>query len=467
VRLRPLAFFLALLSLVSCYSPSNAQKKKKNSSNYKGFGKKASGDEPNPTAFVSTAAAGGDPAAAAAADVSAAAEWERQNLEPFALKLTGSDGTRGIRARKDRAAGDILLEIPLGETITADRIRSRLASCSPTDGDNDGDDEEEALALGLLRLRDETADSYASSVLPREHFSVWTLPEDLWEEVAAILPRCYAETFGATRRRIHEFATRIADTRGVARNDALWAFSMVRSRSFAAPELAGDDAGAADKPPLALLPGLDLLNHAFGATTQLQLVVGDDNDESSSRWVVTSPDPIGEGEELFWSYGDDKDNWKLLLIYGFALPDNPNAVVFWSWQDLLEAAHAVRPDTFSDPVVRQLLRHPQLQVYTVSSEDRATFSYDARTATPRESLANGLAMLANLASQLGKPEREDGVLALQVLEALRKRRLEELGDGRDRLRERNRTGGEEWDPWFDALGVALDSERRQLEEAHA
>jgi hypothetical protein len=148
-------------------------------------------------------------------------------------------------------------------------------------------------------------------------------------------------------------------------------------------------------------------------------------------------------------------------------------LVFWSWRDLLDAARQVRPDTFTDPVCQQLLRHPQLEAYTVASEQRATFSYDVQTNTPRESLTNGLTMLNSLAAQLGKPETESDALGNQVLGELKRRRLEELRDGQSRLKdqqaERNKRIDDEqenyseWKPFFESLRVALESEQRELQ----
>ena len=458
-----LLFLSFLIALASCYSPSHAQ------SNNKGFGKKPLAEKQKKDAVNAAA--------------SSLADSERQYLKPYALELTGEIdddsnefvGDRGIRSLKDRSPGDVLLEIPLKDTITVNQIRSRLASCA-RDG-NEEYNEEESLAIGLLRLRDEAADPYVSNVLPKKHFNVWTLPADLWEITSAVLPRCYAETFAATRQRVNKFAIQIAEATSTnsgdafTLDDALWAFSMVRSRSLAVPELEDDNANAGHM--LALIPGLDLMNHAFGSGTKLQLVVDDSNEGSlMSKWVVTSSDSITAGDEVFLSYGDDKDNWKLLLTYGFCVPENPNAVVFWTWQDLLDAAHEVRPDTFTEPVCRQLLRHPQLEAYTVTSEQRATFSYDASTDTPRESLQNGLTMLNSLAAQLGKPESENDALATQVLGELRRKRLEDLLIGQNRLKDQQSKlekrsdkpeNYSEWQPFFQSLRIALESEQRQLE----
>jgi len=486
-QLTLLIILLCLVALVSCFAASNAQKNSGSGHNNKGFGKKASNDDPT----------NGAPSTAPTAN---AAGLEQRFLEPYSLKLTtdnededdGGGGVaaaaaadddnnlahRSVRTLTDRSAGDILLEIPLEDTLTVDRIRSRLSSSCVRDGDGDepnNEDEEEALALGLLRLRNQASDPYVSNVLPKKHSNVWTLPQDLWKKVSTVLPRCYAETFDATRQRVHKFAMQVeqtstATTDTLTLDDALWAFSMVRSRSLAVPELdTSDKKSPEDRMPLALIPGLDLLNHAFGSRTQLQLDIDNNHnngEESKSKWVVTSLDTLKAGDEVTLSYGDDKDNWKLLLTYGFAIANNPNAVVFWSWRDLLDAAHVVRPDTFTDPVCQQLMRHPQLEAYTMVSEQRATFSYDVQANAPRESLTNGLIMLNSLATQLGKAETESDALGNEVLAELRRRRLEELRDGQSRLNEYQQEHEEivsEWKPFLWSLRVALKSEEQQLQ----
>ena len=509
IDVRLLKIFLVLLSLVvvECYTPSHNNHQNNNN---KGFGKNANSNDNDKKKK--------NGASTTTSSTATTTKSGSRYLEPFALELTtgdndndsdgGGGGERSVCTLTDRSAGDILLEIPLEDTITVERIHSRLSTCEK---DNDDDeDEEEALAYGLLRLRYESLDPYVVDVLPKKHFNVWTLPGDLWRETSTVLPRCYSETFDATRQRVNKFATRIATKTKTTNNkndndndndndnekftveDALWAFSMVRSRSLAVPELNDEKdndnvdgtSTSTNRMPLALIPGLDLFNHAFGSGTQLQLVVDDENDnnqnsKSKSKWVISSSDSIKAGEEVFLSYGDDKDNWKLLLTYGFTVPNNPNAFVFWSWRDLLDAAQKVRPNTFTDYACRQLLRHPQLEAYTVASENRATFSYDAQTNTPRESLSNGLTMLNSLAAQLGKPEQNESdndsdsaSLANQVLGELRRRRLDELRDGQNRLKdhqaERKRkrleeVDSDEWKPFFESLRVALESEQRQLE----
>jgi hypothetical protein len=382
-------------------------------------------------------------------------------LRPFSLELHDFSKTgRGVRTLVDRSAGDILLEVPVEDTISLSKLKDRLTT--PSDHTLT---EEQLLALGLLLLRKEDHHPYVSDMLPKKHYSLWTMPSDLWDDTAPFLPKCYRESFQATRQMVLDFCHSAKDVYPSDEDeDALWAFSMVRSRFMAVPELQQDD--DADNPmPLGLIPGLDLFNHAFDAGMILQLV--------DNQWMVTSSHSYKAGDQIFLSYGDDKDNWKLLLTYGFSLAknknnnNNPNVLAFWTWEDLLTAAGQVRPAMFSERVRQSLLRHPQLGIYVASTEDRATFSYDLKTQTPRESLQTGLTLLSSLATQLGFPQDEDddnnNTLAKDVLAQVIKNRLEELKASQTR---RSQSSSDdtpaEWKPFLDTLWRTLDEEEAYL-----
>ncbi|KAL3921515.1 MAG: hypothetical protein SGILL_002706 [Bacillariaceae sp.] len=380
----------------------------------------------------------------------------------------------------DRPAGELLLKIPLEDTIASVDISS-LAS-QPNEDDTFSslvqlaNGQEERLALEILRRREEN--EYLTTILPSTHYAVWTMPDDLWEKMATdCLPRCYRETFQATRDRVQDFCRRMMQAKGhvYSKDDFLWAFSMVRSRSVAVPELEPVSSSSSSnnqdfsQVPLALIPGLDLLNHHFevGAATQLVLVEeGDNGNKQASKksWMVSSNEPIKAGEQVYLSYGSDKDNWKLLLTYGFAVPNNPNAVVFWSWQDLLDAANKVRPTVFQERVCQQLLRHPQLEAYTTLSEDRASFSYNANQKQPRESLLNGLLMLENLVTQLGQPA--DDKIGQDVLHELIQQRLQDLQGCQENIQKQTQSMEDsrykEWIPFWGAMKTAMKQEEKDL-----
>jgi hypothetical protein len=335
---------------------------------------------------------------------------ETTYLKPTRLGVDDfhSTGTgRGVQTLVDRVPGDALLKVPVNETITASNDHSKSSERSWEQFS-----EEQKLSLHLLHLKKKNH-PYVCTVFPSEHFSIWTLPQNVFDtRPMSLLPRCYRESFQASRDMTLTFAKAIEEEFEV--DDVMWALSMVRSRSIAVPELAENDG---QDMPLALIPGLDLLNHQFDSGSLLLLV--------DDHWTLTSSKSYKAGDQIFLSYGDDKDNLKLLLTYGFAVKNNPNSVAFWTWEDLLDAAGAVRPAMFSEQIRRSLMRHPQLKVYISLTEERATFSLDTKTKLPRESLQNGLLMLSSLATQLGFPE--DEALQQDVLDSLLKSRVEELG----------------------------------------
>lgn len=424
-----------------------------------------------------------------------------QYLSPFSLKLMADDVLkefgRGVQSLVDRPVlpneAVIFLEIPVEDTIlsssstaaaTTNAWLERIQKSLVVSG------QEERLVLQILDRRMRGEDPYVTHVFPQWHAAIWSLPSEIWDELILnmCLPRCYLETFQATRDRVRGFCKRLVEAQQVgggeeeanhsfSLEDCLWAFSMVRSRSVAVPELqpALDSSSATStnnsreetsEVPLVIIPGLDLLNHQFESGTQLQLIEERNENTMTRSWVLSSTKTIRSGDQVFLSYGDDKDNWKLLLTYGFAVPENPNSLVFWTWQDLLEAANRVRPRIFPDRVVTQLMRHPQLEAYIALSEDRATFSFDAKRKEPRESLSNGLAMLSNLVVQLGQPA--DDNLPADVLDDLIRSRVHELrecqvsltGVSKNILEEAKSWA--EWKPLLDSLRRAIEQEVADL-----
>lgn len=343
----------------------------------------------------------------------------------------------------DRSPGDILLQVPVEDTITAiNSITSQNEDISLS--------QEQQLAMTLLHLRDQENHPYVSTQLPKDHYAIWNLPESIWDELQ--LPRCYRESFLATRQIVQEFASSSVDGRLLKGRS--WAFSMVRSRCTAVPELKASPSATNLKQesstvPIALLPALDLFNHQFDAGTLLQL--------NGTTWTLTSSKSYSSGDQIYLSYGDEKDNWKLLMTYGFALADNPNALIFWTWQDLLEAAGKVRPSVFPPRVQQSLLKHPQLhETYTVLSEQRATFSYDGKAKEPRESLVNGLQMMENLAVQLGQPH--DASLGKDILKQLLENRSNELKASIEAVQLTEGQAKNEWQSFLSSLILVLEEE---------
>jgi len=322
-------------------------------------------------------------------------------LQNFSLDICQSTTAgRGLCTTIDRPAGDVLLKIPVSETIRVSANPDESAKWTP----------EESLALQILQLKDKDnqndSPSYVSGVFPNSHHGVWTIEKDIFQSLQ--LPKTYMESLQATRQAANDFVDRASAATSHSEDELRWAWSMVRSRSMAVPEL---------NAPIAILPWLDLCNHDFDAGTALELI--------QDHWVLTSKHSYKAGDAIHLSYGDDKDDWKLILTYGFASGENnPNHMAFFTWRELLHAAGSVRPAIFSERVQTSLMKHPQLGVYVEATEARATFSFDLKTGTPRESLQTGLALLTSLATQLGFPS--DDRLPQEALQQLLRDRMEEI-----------------------------------------
>jgi len=381
-----------------------------------------------------------------------------------------SKAERGLQVMVDRSPGEPLLRIPLNETITVQN--SFLPHLAGQHTSSPDWTEEQKLTMIILDLKSKKH-PYISTVFPQDQqYSIWTLPKEAWEtEPFTRLPRCYRQTFQITRDHVHQFIeTMIKNNNNndeqtkydQDRNDDYysvddwqWAFSMVRSRSIAVPEMDSSSEEEDDHkriPPLALIPGIDLCNHQFGAGTYLQLI-------NNEYWSLLSSQPYSAGDQIFLSYGDEKDNLKLFLTYGFVVEDNPNALAFWTWQDLLDVAHSIRPGTFTERICHSLMNHPQLQIYVIPSENKATFSYDLKEKNPRESLQNGLAMLSNLATQLGFPG--DTTLPQEALDGLIQKRIDDLRSCLDDFR-RPECLSEDWDPFMTSMRLILQDELKVL-----
>ena len=109
---------------------------------------------------------------------------------------------------------------------------------------------------------------------------------------------------------------------GVPLDAFAWALSSVLSRAASGVGM-----------PYTLMPGVDLLNHggasancALGATRR-EGFGGSDGDGDGDAFEdieVRCTRDVAPGEQLTISYGDGADNDRLLRLYGFAVPGNPN-----------------------------------------------------------------------------------------------------------------------------------------------
>lgn len=376
--------------------------------------------------------------------------WAEEILTPHKLDVHSFEGSgRGLRTLRDRSPGEVLLSVNDAQVVTADRIleaepvlkaiAQHAAHSGPTRLN-----EEHVLCLFLLsnQLEDSTG-PWAQYVgaLPE----VQPGPLSMHDE-AALLPRCYELVVDAALRHARAqchvciLAVRAACEGAdlgpkllsdltelyeqLSEQTYLWAFATVRARSI---EVSGSLSGVASPllaaPPRhgsvrALFPGLDMLNHRPTAKTTLYK-------RASGAWELVSRDAYRRGEQVYATYGP-RDNLKLLMTYGFALRDNPVREVYFDTEDLVVAFREARPAVFN-PVVASLVL---AQLNAVSSAggdegDMPLFGFDASALRPKESLAGGLRLMAELTKTLSDDGEEGDDLMEVALCAMLRTRLEE------------------------------------------
>ena len=92
------------------------------------------------------------------------------------------------------------------------------------------------------------------------------------------------------------------NTKLISARKLLWSISVVLSRASSSFE------GGA---PFTLLPYFDLMNHSLQPSSDYYF------DHKTQMFVVKSCRDIAEGEEITIDYGEEKDMYKMLRIYGF------------------------------------------------------------------------------------------------------------------------------------------------------
>lgn len=218
-------------------------------------------------------------------------------------------GVRGLYAGADIAAGDVLLEVPRRCQLTPEDA----LGCVPVEAVRalaGGMADHVLLALLLLRTADDPAWRPFHDGLPASlpgHPLFWSDADLAWLDGTSL--RRLVED----RRSLLEEELRGLRALGVAVvGDWQRARTLVSSRVFS-----GEGAG------VALVPFADLMNHAFVS----QVTWGFE----AERFVLRARVPIRAGDEVCDDYGQ-KSNGRLLLHYGFTMPDNPEAeCVVYPW----------------------------------------------------------------------------------------------------------------------------------------
>jgi hypothetical protein len=228
-------------------------------------------DEPTGTALPVRPIARPQPAERAAAIVRLE-DWARERgarFDALALRVDGN-GHATAHAARDLAGGEPLVAIPRA-LILRGASRDALATWLP-----------------LEVARPDSPWKPFLDVLPVQ------LPELPMFRDGAEVRASYALLDDETRAR-------------VTLADYAWGRAIVRSRGFNAPNTI--------EPRVALIPIVDLMDHAPGETTWRY-------DGARAEYLVTALRPFARGEQVHFDYGD-YGNAHLLEEYGFVLADNP------------------------------------------------------------------------------------------------------------------------------------------------
>lgn len=223
---------------------------------------------------------------------------------------------RGLVARRDVSAGELLARIPLAIVLQPDG--SDLATVALQ-----GEEEltplgasDCALALAVAGLQAQREESKWWTYLRHVGFPCRGFPLLFSEEDAEALK---SPSLADSLRRVREAGRRLAEGQALGESGVLCALQLVRTRRFC---IAGRSM---------LVPVLDLLNHSSQPQAQVEPPADDfvifgaacaprpgDEDAFSLRAAAAVP----SGGELTWEYCQDPNDL-LLSTHGFIVPDSP------------------------------------------------------------------------------------------------------------------------------------------------
>ncbi|CAG8548881.1 27740_t:CDS:10 [Dentiscutata erythropus] len=209
-----------------------------------------------------------------------------------------NDTGRGMMATKDIVVGEILISVPLRLLITP-----------------------KSLSNTMQKRRKNTKSSvyHYIQMLPK-NFD--TMPICFELELLEFLPNNVKEDVKSQKLKFEE------DFRSVCRflkkqlnfninityNEFLWSWLCVNTRCIYFEPFKSINCDVREN--IAIAPMLDFLNHNFNAKTK-----GEFN-KVTQCYEITTFTPWKKGQQVFINYGPH-DNFKLLLDYGFTIPNNP------------------------------------------------------------------------------------------------------------------------------------------------
>lgn len=227
-----------------------------------------------------------------------------------------ADGIRALVTSQDLAQGDTILKLPLSWVLTRQTLPASMQRlvqrcfkakkpCEDTS----------LLALALLASMREGWRSrfrhYIKSLPPLIRHVLKFSPAQVSMGEARIALQQLKQQIRATEQLVKGYPDALSPP--PTNEDIVWATSIVATRSF---HIALEDSLEYSKFNSQLIPVMDLANH-HPDPSMTSFVGGQVND----ALIWTAVRPLKRGEEIYSWYGP-KSNMELLLMHGFAHPEN-------------------------------------------------------------------------------------------------------------------------------------------------
>ncbi|XP_033741298.1 SET domain-containing protein 4-like [Pecten maximus] len=270
----------------------------------------------------------------------ALSQWMKRNKfvqkRPYLSAAIFNSTGRGLMTRHSISAGSTLVSIPHHLLITPHTVLTSVGQHF-TKWDKQLSSQQ-AMSIFLLAERQKQESSFwfpYINVLPKKY----TTPAFFSETELNLLPQTVLSKALTEISKVHtafklatDFITccwpELAPV--LTYSDFIWSWYSVNTRSvYYKHDLC--DQFLADHNYIALAPFLDLLNHSYDANITASFNV------KSNCYEIQTEDTYRKYDEVFISYGNH-DNTHLLVEYGFVLPNNPNDVVEFSFDSLLDIA---------------------------------------------------------------------------------------------------------------------------------
>ncbi|XP_076255058.1 SET domain-containing protein 4 [Rhynchophorus ferrugineus] len=283
-------------------------------------------------------------------------KWLYRNgfSDPLKLKLRIFPFTgRGVTSASPIKQGDALIHVPMSVLITCNTLAESGVFKHVCGKGRLNIHTLLAFFLALEKHKhDKSSWFYYIRTLPDPEPTLpWTVADDVFKLCIHRIPRelreniiklrdNYQENFSKLKQSIltKTICSCCESTVDNVLNERLfrWAYVLVNTRAvYIDPRQVSFSTGTdisilSDEPSMALCPFLDMFNHHYLAQTVADVVLI----QGQRFYELRTLRSFKKHEQFFICYGAH-DNVKLLMEYGFFIPDNPNDCVKFSFQELL------------------------------------------------------------------------------------------------------------------------------------